>query len=105
MMSPRYLLGLAVILVAVSLGCNGSSTFPDLPVECGGFQGLACAADQLCELPVGECNTADLAGICLPRPDVCTADFVPVCGCDGVTYGNDCNRLVAGVQKARDGEC
>jgi len=28
-----------------------------------------------------------------------------VCGCNGVTYGNNCNRIVARIQKAHDGAC
>lgn len=72
---------------------------------CGGIQGIACPNGQLCDLPVGQCQAADLTGACVAQPQACTQDFTPVCGCDGTTYSNDCERLIAGVQKAHDGAC
>ena len=44
-------------------------------------------------------------GTCVPLPASCTADGQPVCGCDGTTYPSDCDRLRAGVVRARVGAC
>jgi hypothetical protein len=72
---------------------------------CGGITGIACLDGQVCDLPAGECHTADLQGRCVPKPEACPEIYQPVCGCDGRTYGNDCERLAAGAQKAHDGAC
>lgn len=72
---------------------------------CGGIRGLRCPEGQFCDLPAGMCEGADLEGVCADRPEVCTRDYRPVCGCNGKTYGNDCERRRAGVQKDHDGEC
>ncbi|MBI3308892.1 MAG: hypothetical protein HYZ79_05925 [Candidatus Melainabacteria bacterium] len=39
------------------------------------------------------------------RPDVCAEVFNPVCGCNGVTYGNKCEALKAGLRGFKKGEC
>jgi hypothetical protein len=39
------------------------------------------------------------------EPMVCTMDWRPVCGCDGITYPNACGARAAGVPEFRDGEC
>ena len=45
-------------------------------------------------------------------PEVCTADYKPVCGTDGKTYSNYCNLLqnactnkMKNLAKAHEGEC
>ena len=35
----------------------------------------------------------------------CITSVQPVCGCNGRTYNNDCERQVAGVSKKSDGAC
>ena len=75
---------------------------------CGGIAGFRCGVGLYCETTEKDglsCNTPDRAGTCAVKPEVCTFDFRPVCGCDGKTYSNDCARKVAGVARASEGAC
>src|SRR5689334_24881667 len=72
---------------------------------CGGIVGLACDAGLWCETRAGFCHGADIQGTCVRVPEVCTRIYQPVCGCDGKTYGNDCDRRAMKVAKDHDGAC
>lgn len=110
---PRALLGVLGTLLLLGMGLVGCSSSPDGPGRksagegemCGSIAGISCADGLWCDPEPGLCDGADFAGTCVAVPQVCTYDFRPVCGCDGRTYGNDCTRRAAQVQKDHDGAC
>lgn len=73
---------------------------------CGGIAGIVCEdPSQFCKFPIGTCGDGDITGECSPRSGICPAVWLPVCGCNGVTYGNECEAAAAGVSIAHPGEC
>ncbi|UJR85064.1 hypothetical protein [Sandaracinus amylolyticus] len=74
-------------------------------LACGTRGGASCDDGEVCIFPPGECGAADGGGECVARPGVCPDVRAPVCGCDGTTYGNECEAHAAGASIARTGEC
>jgi hypothetical protein len=86
-------------IVAASLPPGGEGGAPSPAAFC--TRDADCGADAFCATP--DCGAS--RGRCAVRPVVCEPNPAPACGCDGVTYWNDCGRRAAGVRASVPGEC
>jgi hypothetical protein len=102
----RCLLIAASLLVIPSAAGHAGQTLAAEGQMCGTIAGIPCAGKNgWCEFKAGTCNVSDNAGTCVKASPYCIKIYKPVCGCDGKTYGNDCTRRAARVQKSHDGPC
>lgn len=64
----------------------------------------SCPEGRYCQYPTGTCGMTG-TGMCAVVPPFCRDYGQPTCGCDGVTYGNDCQPGLAHVNVLHDGSC
>lgn len=114
-LSSRHFITTAFALAAVggAAHCNATDVvIADLPQTDGGDGGghhhgmpctnaSDCRASDFCD----KHDCGDALGECHPRPIFCDTDGAFVCGCDNVTYWNDCLRRAGGVAASVAGEC
>jgi len=103
---------------------TGGSTMGGSPALAGGSGGVAgglpfdkggapplmmpppCTSDDDCKGWICDKLGCDAPlGFCTPYPPFCDANPRPVCGCDGVTYWNDCIRVQARAGRASPEQC
>jgi hypothetical protein len=91
---------MAVVGVVPVAACSRESVIlATLPAEEDAAPPLRCATDQDC-LPGAYCDKPSCdapTGTCQIVPAVCDDVEQPSCGCDGITYFNDCLRKANGI--------
>lgn len=87
----------------------GGGSAGDAPVAgSSGDSGYTCTNNDDCPGPGWLCSKStcgSASGLCKPRPLECEASHAPVCGCDGITFWNDCLREQRGEPSSTMGDC
>lgn len=100
-----YSAGIYEVSLIVNDGLSDSvADFVAITVESVTYctSNIFCGYGEFCSKPEGSC---DITGRCMVKPDACAFVYDPVCGCDGVTYGNSCEAAANGANVAVQGMC
>jgi hypothetical protein len=99
-------LTVAMLTIAVSMAfASAVARAANLDEACGGPTGITCNSALWCQKAEGQCAAADAPGKCDKPVTFCMRVSRPVCGCNGKTYANDCERQRVKVQLDHTGAC
>jgi Kazal-type serine protease inhibitor domain len=100
---------IGAILILPLPEVTGNAYAAKVGQRCGGPAGITCDQGLWCDALPGKCGAADISGKCIkvPQPQACTAVKIvrQVCGCDGSTYSNNCERQSKMVALKSIGRC
>lgn len=95
---PMRLLAVGIALSTLA-ACSSDNIVLAEFFEC--TQSVECPMGWRCEKKA----CGDATGVCKQLPAACSEQESLVCGCDGVTYFNDCVRSVCGSSSSMPGAC
>ena len=102
--SVAILIAMLAMAIGLVIG-SGRLEAANLDEACGGPDKITCNSALWCQKAEGQCKAEDAAGTCDKAPAFCMRVSRPVCGCNGKTYANDCERQKAKVQLDHAGAC
>lgn len=108
----KWMFMMACVVGAV--GCVAESSEPTIEsaeaeastrMACGPTVGRDCGEGLYCQFGIANLCGEQAPGTCTQIPTRCTRDIDYVCGCDGITYVNECNAKTEGASIAHRGPC
>ena len=100
----RYKWLMLAAVGAAALGLVTSGADAKVGRRCGGILKIVCGPGEWCE-PNGCHPNPRRYGHCVKVPEICPLIFLPVCGCNGQTFSNDCWRIHDKVALKHKGQC
>jgi hypothetical protein len=100
----RLIVAALALALGAALGPIGGGA-ANLDEACGGKDAITCNSALWCQKSAGQCSVAEAPGKCDKAPSFCMRVSRPVCGCNGKTYANDCERQRVRVQFDHAGAC
>lgn len=104
-MIRTYLIGLVSIVLVIMVGCQTQQITND---TINSFEECVEAGFPIMESYPAQCSTGDKTftqEVNSSDEMFCPTIYEPVCGVDGMTYGNSCEASVENVSIAYEGEC